>query len=96
MHPDIPSTIDLKDPATAADWAASAFTKRPWRAEFFQVFSETILKHSPNGAVRILELGSGPGFLAEHLLQALPKSQYVALDSSAAMQALAGNGSAGG
>ncbi|HSI44847.1 MAG TPA: class I SAM-dependent methyltransferase [Methylophilus sp.] len=89
MNPEIPSPIDLKDPATAADWAQSALAKRPWRPEFFQAFAETILKHFPHGAVRILELGSGPGFLAEHLLQALPKSQYVALDFSAAMHALA-------
>ncbi|MFD1121445.1 class I SAM-dependent methyltransferase [Methylophilus flavus] len=89
MQPEIPSPIDLRDPATAADWAQSALVKRPWRPEFFQAFADTILKHFPAGAVRILELGSGPGFLAEHLLQALPESQYVALDFSAAMHALA-------
>lgn len=38
---------------------------------------------------RILELGSGPGFLAHTLLQAFPNSQYVALDFSAAMHQLA-------
>jgi SAM-dependent methyltransferase len=89
MQPEIPSPIDLRDPATAADWAQSALVKRPWRPEFFQAFADSILKHFPTGAVRILELGSGPGFLAQHLLQALPKSQYVALDFSAAMHALA-------
>lgn len=89
MQPEIPSPIDLRDPATAADWADSALVKRPWRPEFFQAFADTILKHFPAGAVRILELGSGPGFLAQHLLQALPKSQYLALDFSAAMHALA-------
>ncbi|MGP1718014.1 MAG: class I SAM-dependent methyltransferase [Methylophilus sp.] len=89
MPPEIPSPIDLKDPATAAEWAQSALAKRPWRPEFFQAFADTILKYFPTGAVRILELGSGPGFLAEFLLQALPKSQYVALDFSAAMHALA-------
>ena len=38
-----------------------------------------------------MELGSGPGFLAQHLLQALPELalDYVALDFSAAMHALA-------
>lgn len=89
MQPEIPSPIDLRDPATAADWADSALVKRPWRPEFFQAFADTILKQFPAGAVRILELGSGLGFLAQHLLQALPKSQYLALDFSAAMHALA-------
>lgn len=42
--------------------------------------------HAP---VRILELGSGPGFLTQALLQAFTSSQYVALDFSAAMHALA-------
>lgn len=36
-----------------------------------------------------MELGSGPGFLAEHLLVALPEVSYVALDFSAAMHQLA-------
>ena len=39
--------------------------------------------------VSILELGSGPGFLARHLLSALPVSKYVALDFSLAMHELA-------
>jgi SAM-dependent methyltransferase len=38
---------------------------------------------------RILELGSGPGFLAQYLLQALSEVSYVMLDFSAAMHDLA-------
>jgi SAM-dependent methyltransferase len=41
------------------------------------------------GARRVLELGSGPGFLAHHLLQANPELDYVALDFSPAMHELA-------
>jgi 16S rRNA G1207 methylase RsmC len=37
----------------------------------------------------VLELGSGPGFLAEHILQVMPESSYVLLDISPAMHALA-------
>ena len=36
-----------------------------------------------------MDLGSGPGFLAEYLLNAFPAITYVALDSSAAMHQLA-------
>ncbi len=39
-------------------------------------------------APAILELGSGPGFLAERLLTALPEARYTALDFSAAMHRL--------
>ena len=37
----------------------------------------------------VLELGSGPGFLARHLLETFPSATYVALDFSSAMHALA-------
>ena len=62
--------------------------KRPWRTEFFEAFAAA-LASSPTPPTRILELGSGPGFLAEHLLRAFPDASYVALDFSAAMHALA-------
>lgn len=37
----------------------------------------------------VLELGSGPGFLAQRILEALPHATYTALDFSPAMHALA-------
>jgi ubiquinone/menaquinone biosynthesis C-methylase UbiE len=37
----------------------------------------------------VLELGSGPGFLARHLLEILLSVHYVALDFSPAMHTLA-------
>jgi len=37
----------------------------------------------------ILELGSGPGFLAQHLLSTFPSSTYSAVDFSGAMHQLA-------
>jgi 16S rRNA G1207 methylase RsmC len=46
------------------------------------------MSHKP-GAVRILELGSGPGFLASHVLACLPLAEMVLLDHSAATHALA-------
>lgn len=44
---------------------------------------------STDSKSRILELGSGPGFLAEHLLKTCPSIEYVALDFSPAMHELA-------
>lgn len=88
MPTDIPSPIDLRTLRDALAWEASALQKRPWRAEFFARFQQAIADR-PTGARRILELGSGPGFLAERLLPAFPEAAYVALDFSPAMHQLA-------
>src|SRR5262249_48425786 len=74
--------------ADAREWANTAMTKRPWREDFFVAICANISSHA-HDMPSILELGSGPGFLALHLLNALPGSNYVALDFSAAMHALA-------
>ncbi|MGQ0528774.1 MAG: class I SAM-dependent methyltransferase [Panacagrimonas sp.] len=83
---DVPSPIDLRTLADASVWAQQAMAKRPWREDFFAVFAEHLQRQD---ARCILELGSGPGFLAQHLLQALPQCDYTLLDFSAAMHALA-------
>ena len=72
----------------AREWAESAMRKRPWRAQFFEQFVAELrgINHSP---LRILELGSGPGFLAHHILQAIPVVEYTMLDFSPAMHELA-------
>ena len=62
-------------------------TVRPWRIEFFECFATEIAK--VQGPVRVLELGSGPGFLAAHLLAALPNLSMVLLDFSRPMHDLA-------
>lgn len=85
---DVPSPIDLRLPRDAAEWAATAMSKRPWRAEFFARMEQEIAAAVPP-ARGILELGSGPGFLAQYLLQNLPGVSYVMLDFSAAMHQLA-------
>ncbi len=84
--PDVPSPIDLRDPTDAQQWAELALVRRPWRADFFAQFAEEL---SAGQARCVLELGSGPGFLAKHLLDALPGLAYTALDFSAAMHAMA-------
>lgn len=85
---DVPSPIDLRDPMDAQAWADTADQKRPWRTEFFEVFARQLQQASPP-VQSILDLGSGPGFLAAHLLQAFPAVAYTALDFSGAMHALA-------
>lgn len=83
--PDVPSPIDLRSMADAWEWAQSAMLKRPWRTAFFTKIAEQL----PSGHIRVLEIGSGPGFLAELLLQTNPDIEYIALDFSTAMHDLA-------
>jgi len=85
MTIDVPSPIDLRRMSDARPWAETALARRPVRPEFFDAFAHEIDR---DGA-RILELGSGPGFLAEHLLRAWPGLDYTALDFSPAMHQLA-------
>lgn len=90
MLKDVPSPIDLRRMPDALAWTHSAMTKRPGRVQFFECFLAE-LQALPVRPKRILELGSGPGFLAEHILSRWVESpiEYVALDFSAAMHKLA-------
>ena len=85
MTIDVPSPIDLRLMQDARPWAETALARRPVRPEIFDAFAREI----GAGPRRVLELGSGPGFLAEHLLCANPELAYVALDFSGAMHQLA-------
>jgi ubiquinone/menaquinone biosynthesis C-methylase UbiE len=88
MHQDVPSPIDLRLVSDASEWERTASDKRPWRAEFFENFGDGLKGVQP--PVRhVLELGSGPGFLASHLLGAMPDLHMVLLDFSSAMHELA-------
>jgi SAM-dependent methyltransferase len=88
MLHDVPSPIDLRLMSDAREWESTAMSKRPWRTEFFAAFTSAV-QASTTPVNRILELGSGPGFLAQYLLNAMPSITYVALDFSLAMHALA-------
>lgn len=82
---DVPYGEDFHDPARAVDWADSALRKRPWRATIFKHFVSSVGSTSKTSP-RILELGSGPGFLAEEVLEHCADiEQYVLLDFSEAM-----------
>jgi ubiquinone/menaquinone biosynthesis C-methylase UbiE len=88
MMEDVPSPIDLRSMSAAREWERSAMEKRPWRTEFFAMFAEELTQIRPPVSC-VLELGSGPGFLAIHLLRALPDLRMVLLDFSPSMHDLA-------
>lgn len=88
MPGDVPSPIDLRTMKDAREWERTANQKRPARPAFFETFVKEIKAHNPR-ITQILELGSGPGFLADHILKNLPLLCYVALDFSNAMHRLA-------
>ncbi len=88
MPQDVPSPIDLRQMADAREWEAQA-EHRPGRDEILSRFVDEAVRWAGQCS-RILELGSGPGFLAQRLLTQIPDAQYVALDFSSAMHVLAG------
>ena len=93
---EVSSAIDLRDPQDALQWAEEANQKRPWRYEFFDYYVNLIQnlykekQHNDlhNDAYQVLEIGSGPGFLAKHLLSNCPNILYTALDFSEVMHEL--------
>lgn len=84
---EVPSPIDLRNEKDAEKWASEANTKRPWRYEFFDRYVQRI-QNLKQSKVEVLELGSGPGFLAKHLLSHCQKIKYSAFDFSDAMHKL--------
>ena len=88
MACDVPSPIDLRRMEDAIQWEATAMAKRPWRTEFFAAFVREMRGRGVRNA-RVLELGSGPGFLADAITAAIPDVRYTLLDFSPAMHELA-------
>jgi SAM-dependent methyltransferase len=83
---DVPSAIDLRERSDAEAWAQTAMSKRPWRDEFFARIASEI---AGNPHRRVLELGSGPGFLARAVIETVEDVDYTLLDFSDAMHELA-------
>ena len=84
---DLPYGENFHDAAEAAAWAQAASRKRPWRPMIFDHFVAA-LTATDISAPRVLELGAGPGFLAEHVLDRCPAlERYTLLDFSGAMLA---------
>ncbi len=83
MTPIVGADHEFHDPEYAADWA-ERFEPTPDRLALFDLMlSELRDRVPPDG--RIVELGIGPGYLAAHLLDALPAARYHGLDFSRAM-----------
>jgi ubiquinone/menaquinone biosynthesis C-methylase UbiE len=83
---DVPSPIDLRRPEEAEAWANAANVRRPWRADFFDAIVAVLSDH---GCSTVLELGSGPGFLAATVVREMPGVTYTLLDWAPAMHDLA-------
>jgi len=85
-HPeDIPPGVDFLSENAARKWAAEAEGKLSSRINFVDAFVQALTAHVP--PIRdVLELGSGPGFLAEYILSQCPGiEQYTLLDFSQTM-----------
>ena len=67
------------------DWAGVANSRRPFRAEFFDAFAVEVAALSEP---RVLDLGSGPGFLAETILTRCAVASYHLFDFSPHMHDL--------
>jgi SAM-dependent methyltransferase len=85
---DIPAGKDFHQPDVARAWADAAPRKRPWRAQFFDRFVSELVDTRVDD-LRVLELGSGPGFLAEQILRRVSNvKSYTLLDFSEPMLAM--------
>src|SRR4029079_7285123 len=79
---DVPSSIDLRQLHDATTWADEADRKRPWRRELRQQIAELVRAGLPDRSLRILELGPGPGLLAEVVLATCAVERYTLFDFS--------------
>jgi SAM-dependent methyltransferase len=85
---DVPSPIDFANDDDVRSWVEETARNRPWRPEFFKAFASQLRSHLIAPAT-IAELGSGPGFLAEEILQSCDIIHYCLVDFSEPMHELA-------
>src|SRR3989442_6545327 len=84
---DVPYGNDWDSAEEVAAWAEEADRIRPWRAAIRDHIARRVATLPPGA--RVLELGSGPGFLAHRVLQRCPSLEgYTLLDFSEPMLAL--------
>lgn len=81
---------DLRTQADVAEWTAGLQTRYPERTEVMRHLVAQ-LKALPFLVPQVVELGPGPGLLAELLLRELPQMQYIGFDSSELLLAYAQN-----
>ena len=92
---DVPLTVDFRIPDVATTWAAEAEGKRPHRVELRRIIAARVAEAGRARVVdaaklgildaaklRVLELGPGPGWLAETILDACDIEDYVCFDFS--------------
>ena len=87
---DIPSPINFHNHNEAEEWVRDTVERRPYRQDFFNAFSKEINSYFKK-PVTILEIGSGPGHLAKHILENCNVESYKLLDFSAPMHEIAKN-----
>jgi SAM-dependent methyltransferase len=83
---DVPSGHDFFDRAYVRGWAEDTSWKNPQRPTFFDAFVNAI--DALGRDVIVLDLGSGPGLLAEQILDRCTVSAYCLLDISSEMHDL--------
>ena len=81
---EVPSDHDFFDPAYVKHWTESISRYRPERKRLFEVFAAEAARIK-KGALSVLELGCGPGFLAEALLKNCEIARYTLVDFSPQM-----------
>jgi SAM-dependent methyltransferase len=81
---EVPSDHDFFDPAYVKHWTESISRYRPERKRLFEVFAAEAARIK-KGALSVFELGCGPGFLAEALLENCQIARYTLVDFSPQM-----------
>jgi SAM-dependent methyltransferase len=80
-HIDVPPGVNFLDAEQARAWVAACEDGKPWRDPMRRRFTELVSALS--SGVKVLELGSGPGYLAESVLENCPNVEsYTLLDFS--------------
>jgi SAM-dependent methyltransferase len=84
---DVPPGVDFLDAEQVRAWVSACETDKPWRDPVRRRFADQV-RALPPGA-NVLELGSGPGYLAQSVLESCPNLEsYTLLDFSEHMLAL--------
>ncbi|HEY9050337.1 MAG TPA: class I SAM-dependent methyltransferase [Gammaproteobacteria bacterium] len=80
---------EFHDKEFALGWA-ERFVPTPERLRLFNIILSELRELVPENG-RVLELGIGPGYLANYLLDSLPTIEYLGIDFSRPMLEIAGN-----
>jgi SAM-dependent methyltransferase len=87
---EVPSDHDFFDPAYVKHWSDSITRYRPERKKLFKAFVAEAARIKKS-ALSVFELGCGPGFLAEALLENCNIARYTLVDFSPEMLKLSGS-----